>query len=530
MAAPLTLPLFPSLPTSTTPAKRPKRKPRPALVPRPPGPQVLPRLNVSQLWLAVHFPQLALDALSGAMANVPADRQSLAILDPEDRVQSVLACNECARERGVRAGQPLNVAFAFDATLLTLPRDAFRERQFLERIAARCQRFTPVVSLAGADELLLEVKGSLRLFGGAAALLERVRGELQDAQIALALTPAPQASLWLARSARGGCACITRTEDLAANLGGLPLSCLRWPQEVIERLVNMGVGSLGELARLPRGGLARRIGLQWLEELDRAFGRSADVRRRFEPRERYEDAWSPDCEIETVAGLEALLGPLFERLHRFLRQREAVIGTLVLELKHRAGSPTRVRLGLAAPSSDAAHLHGLLQERLASLVLPAPVIGVQLRSGVLRPAQAMSARLPYASMTPAARAVMPDALPRLIERMQARLGREAVFGLATHAEHRPELAWRAVGFSGGTAYSQSAVHALRPVWLLAEPDPLRPARWRIESGPERIESGWWDGGDIARDYFVARDPAGARGWIYRERHAPHRWFLQGLLG
>ena len=528
MGAPLTLPLFPSLPAPAEPQS--KRKPRPALVPRPPGPQTQPRLNVPQLWLAVHFPRLALDALSGAVASVPADRQSLAILDPEDRVQSVLACNERARERGVRAGQPLNVALAFDATLLTLPRDAFRERQFLERIAAQCQRFTPVVSVAGPDELLLEVKGSLRLFGGAAVLLERVRAELQDVQIALALTPAPQASLWLARNEPAGNTCVMRPEDLAASLGSLPLSCLRWPDEVIERLVNMGVRSLGELGRLPRGGLARRIGVQWLEELDRAFGRSPDVRRRFEPRERYEDAWSPDCEIETIVGLEEALGPLFARLQRFLRAREAVIGALMLELKHRSGAPTRVRLGLAAPSSDATHLRGLLEERLASLILPAPVIGVRLRSGALRPTQAVSVRLPYAPATAAARALMPDALPRLIERLQARLGREAVFGLTTHAEHRPELAWRAVAFSAGAAPSQAPVSAPRPIWLLSEPDPLRPARWRIESGPERIESGWWDGGDVARDYFIARDPTGARGWIYRERRAPHRWFLQGLLG
>ncbi|HEU4530388.1 MAG TPA: hypothetical protein VFR59_04350, partial [Steroidobacteraceae bacterium] len=212
MGAPLTLPLFPSLPAPAEPQS--KRKPRPALVRRPPGPQTQPRLNVPQLWLAVHFPRLALDALGGAVASVPADRQSLAILDPEDRVQSVLACNERARERGVRAGQPLNVALAFDATLLTLPRDAFRERQFLERIAAQCQRFTPIVSVAGPDELLLEVKGSLRLFGGAAALLERVRAELQDVQIALALTPAPQASLWLARNGPAGNTCVMRPEDL----------------------------------------------------------------------------------------------------------------------------------------------------------------------------------------------------------------------------------------------------------------------------------------------------------------------------
>jgi hypothetical protein len=39
----------------------------------------------------------------------------------------------------------------------------------------------------------------------------------------------------------------------------------------------------------------------------------------------------------------------------------------------------------------------------------------------------------------------------------------------------------------------------------------------LRSGPERIESGWWDGGDVVRDYYVVGTRAGVRLWIYRER-------------
>ena len=47
---------------------------------------------------------------------------------------------------------------------------------------------------------------------------------------------------------------------------------------------------------------------------------------------------------------------------------------------------------------------------------------------------------------------------------------------------------------------------------------------------ERIETGWWDGGEIARDYYIAVDARGARLWVFREREAPHRWFLHGVFG
>ena len=57
-------------------------------------------------------------------------------------------------------------------------------------------------------------------------------------------------------------------------------------------------------------------------------------------------------------------------------------------------------------------------------------------------------------------------------------------------------------------------HCPRPLWLLAEPQPLDgrehpryEGRLEFEEGPERIESGWWDGRDVRRDYYVARTPA-----------------------
>ena len=53
---------------------------------------------------------------------------------------------------------------------------------------------------------------------------------------------------------------------------------------------------------------------------------------------------------------------------------------------------------------------------------------------------------------------------------------------------------------------------------------------RLLAGPERIESGWWDGADVQRDYYVASDTHGARLWIYRECERPRRWFLHGIFG
>ena len=58
------------------------------------------------------------------------------------------------------------------------------------------------------------------------------------------------------------------------------------------------------------------------------------------------------------------------------------------------------------------------------------------------------------------------------------------------------------------------------------------ARWeRLEISPhfERIESGWWDGEDLRRDYHVARGASGVRYWVYRE-HGTRDWFIHGIFG
>ena len=78
----------------------------------------------------------------------------------------------------------------------------------------------------------------------------------------------------------------------------------------------------------------------------------------------------------------------------------------------------------------------------------------------------------------------------------------------------------------------------RPLWLLPSPRllperdglPRRRGPLRLLGEAERIETSWWDGGDIARDYFTAVDLHGVRLWVFRERNAPHRWFLHGVYG
>ena len=80
---------------------------------------------------------------------------------------------------------------------------------------------------------------------------------------------------------------------------------------------------------------------------------------------------------------------------------------------------------------------------------------------------------------------------------------------------------------------------MRPLWLLRTPKQLEEigaaphyaGPLALLSGPERIESGWWDQADARRDYYVVETAHGQRGWAFRERNDPHApWMLHGWFG
>jgi protein ImuB len=190
-------------------------------------------------------------------------------------------------------------------------------------------------------------------------------------------------------------------------------------------------------------------------------------------------------------------------------------------------------LRLAAPEANAARLLSLLRERLATLALPEPVRRCDVRSGVLVECAPGSKPL----WSPGERGHAPAGeMPALIEHLRARLGTQAVYGLARVSEHRPENAWRVAEPALEAAAARHCVDTpRRPLWLLHVPQELEAQRGRprhhgplkLLAGPERIESGWWDGEDQRHDYYVVQTRAGQRAWAYVASGETANWMLQG---
>lgn len=568
------------------------------------------------LWLALHVPALSL-ASWAATLDEP-DAAPLA-LQHEHRITQADAA---ARARGVRPGMRRATALALVPELRLGQADALRDVRALRAVVHVALQFSPSVvwstppqwcpltprpgrgagaatdadaaaQARDADELnpddtppapadgpalvgvRLEVQSCLRLHGGLAALLVRLRAALQPVLPAaggLRIASAPTAmgaallAAWRADLEQG-----PHSSDLAALqplLDALPLPLLGPGRRHWAALQGMGLRRLGDLARLPRAGLARRFGPELLAHIDQARGQAPEVHRWLRLPAQFHSRLELQARADTSAQLLHGAQLLLARLLAWARARQVAIVGFTLRLHHEPrhrhdGQVAHSDLAIAPaqPSADAHHLALLLAERLGPLVLPAPALELSLLCQATAAAAPPSAEL-FDQAAQASATSRQQGLARLVERLQARLGHGCLLRLGTVAERRPErgtcwqpadparLQWPVSmtegGVQGAAELQALAVQALpaQPVWLLPQPQRLaerdgqplhQGRRLQLLAGPERLETGWWDGDLALRDYFLARDPGPQSSsgllWVFRNHDAARSgWYLHGLFG
>jgi protein ImuB len=501
------------------------------------------------LWIAIHLPLLSLESFAATLGSTQ-QGQPLALLDGA----RLSAINRAAADCGLKPGLKRATALALAPGLLFGQADAARDAQAQTAVAHAALAFTPSVCLQGELTVLMEVSTTLRAFGGLPRLVQRLQRATQPLGLTQRLATAPTA-LGAALLAQGAGAVETigpHTTDIAALrrlLDAAPVWLLGPGRAHWEALQGMGLRTLADLRALPRAGLARRFGEALLADLDRARGDAPDPREWLVLPDTFESRLELFTRADSAEQVLHGAATLLQRLVAWSRAQQARVGRFTLamhhEPRHRADDSTPERttlaIALAEASNDPDHLHTLLRERLGRLPLPAPTLELRLHCHDL-----VRRAAPNAELFPT-RASEREGLVRLVERLQARLGRAQVLRVQRVADHRPECATRLQPLDAGAPPPREAplppaalagCHLTRPVWLLPEPQPLAEQRLlplldgrplQMLAGPERIEAGWWDGAPAARDYFVAQAHDGALVWVYRARlpTAEGGWFLQG---
>ena len=456
--------------------------------------------------------------------------------------ERVLGMSAEAAAAGVRRDMRRGGAQTLCPDAIVHEHDAAREQEALDSIALALLQYTPEVALAEEASLLLDVTASLRAFGGRLALCRLVRASID----ALGFTPqvgmAPTAQgAWLLARYRTGRKNAqrrsVRMESMARRLDTLRCTLLPALRPYQEWLEGIGCHTFAELRRLPRAGLQRRCGKAVLDGLDRAYGQAPELYEWVQAPKTFAAQLELPDRIEHAEAVLFAARRLLLQMTGWLVAQQLAVSRFVLLLQHERGRtaipPTPVEIALADPVWHEEHLTRLLKERLGRIELVAPVIGVRLEAGQVSP------------MLPPTESLFPDPggspadYHRLLELLTARLGDRSVLAPSPRADHRPEVcnAW----MPAATVHRPSPLpaDAERPFWILETPIALivrdhRPfygSPLRLIKGPERIECGWWDGGLVVRDYFIAQGTASTCYWVYRERMGEEVcWYLQGLFG
>ncbi|URW75638.1 DNA polymerase Y family protein [Sphingomonas donggukensis] len=483
------------------------------------------------------------------------------------RVEVAAAC-EHARALGIVPGMALTQARAQTPGLVARDADHAGDAADLDRLAVvLARRFAPIVAIDGAAGLLIDITGTEHLHGGEAAMARKLVRQLARrgyaARVAIADTPGAAHAL-----ARHGGQAITLCHDAATALAPLPTPALRIGMAAVELLRRLGIDTIGQLAQVARGPLVRRFGPGIVARLDQALGWLPEPLVPVIPAEPIAVVQRFAEPIATAEAIEHWLGMLVPRLTAELAT--AGLGARRIEvIADRVDTMAqRIRIGLARPSRDPAHILRLLVRRIGDVE---PGYGIDAITLHLRAADRLG---PEALAPELAEEATPDLTP-LIDTLATR--GSALWRQQPVESDVPERSVASVPPLDPPERRQQPLKAddvrrldltaplhpwhprwPRPVRLLARPERLdnvmalmpdgAPRRfvWRGHGytvaradGPERIAGEWWSrSGErhAVRDYFQVEDDAGTRFWLYRRGDGERSvtgdlaWFLHGWFG
>lgn len=221
--------------------------------------------------------------------DAPPDRPCLVV----DRTGRVVACDERAATAGARFGMRRSEAEMLCPNGVTLEQDPSAESLSFEPVVEAIENLIPRVEIADPGLLFVPIEGAVRYYGGEQPVVDAVVGAVRAVAGPggrFGLAGGPFAARWAAALAGGE---VQIVEDDRSFLASLTVGTLG-KEELVATFRWLGIGTLGDLASLPRTALLSRFGEAGLEAHRLASGEDRAPRPRQVPvdpavEERYEE-------------------------------------------------------------------------------------------------------------------------------------------------------------------------------------------------------------------------------------------------
>ena len=308
--------------------------------------------------------------LRAALRERPRLALEPAALAPEAGAEPLLGPVTAAAEKaGVEPGMRLGEALATCPSLQLVDRDPASAEEAWEQIVRRLEDAGIAVDPAAPGCAYFETRGVERLYGGLEPALKRARVGAASRRFA---------ALAAANVARPGQALVVSDERAREFLAPLPLKLLPVEARRREELEALGVKRLGELAGLPGGAVAERLGPDGRRAWSLARGGSnTRVRGRKPAAELSEMLEFPEAvgnELTLRRSLAVLLDRLLARPERAGRPFRKI----ALSARLVGGGSWRRTVTLREPTADRPRLRAALGPKL--LEIPAPVVELRLEA------------------------------------------------------------------------------------------------------------------------------------------------------
>ncbi|MGX1925385.1 Y-family DNA polymerase [Vibrio sp. NH-7] len=464
-----------------------------------------------QLWIYLHFPTLQLDALYAEQSEQP-------LIIVEGKRFQVVQRNALAKEQGIDLGMGLGSASALCQQLQVHPYDESVEHKTLLDIAQWLYMVTSDIALFPPQGILLKATDMLSLYGGLKAYWQHVFRHLSTLKLTFHFATgfSPFSAMLLAKS--GGQFICHDKDEIVQRLQRYPLIATELDPKQVETLSRVGVTHLHQLLELPMQDIARRFDIDLVNYVGRLMGQFKHPMDFYHPPEQFQSYLELLFDIEHIQWLEKPLGKLLNKLELFLTLRNQVGYELALTLHQRDHQDSSVTFTSASGDYLAHRWMTLCQLTLESIKLEAPVQGLTL--SLIRGGELESSSKDIFAGHQGQQSEL-----ELIGLLQAKLGHERVRKVAMSDDPRPEKATLLCSPDLPIPLKPN-IQRLRPSLMMPEPEPLA-EKVSIIHGPERFVTGWWDGDEMTRDYFIARSDAGRWLWVFRNQQM--QWFLHGVF-
>ncbi len=488
--------------------------------------------STKSLWCYVYIENFSLQVMSG-----DGYRKRPSVLYEYISGKSIITqLNKNAAKKGFFVSMTPSMAYGLSIDLYS--RDKIKEQKIKKKIFKDLNNFSPIVIDESTDGILVEIGGSKKLFGGGKKILNLIRKQLMKYEYSLkiAVAPTPRAASIIGKSQIN--TNVWNINNLNATVSKIDINYLGLQKKDTKKFLDLGVKTLGDVYRLPRVGILKRFSSDVLKVIDQLYGRVVDLSKSNVNNDFFTKLVDVDL-ANNMVSFENCMRLILYDLNIFLKKRTAKTRSLKWFFFSKK-SLNKMSIKLNRETSDPEFLLNETKKKIKKIFLDEIPDKVGLRVNDVRHYSFQTRDL-FLSKNKEA----PKSSDKYINDVIQNYGSNIVYQVLTKPSCVPERTFD-IYDSGCVSYKNTFVSRVsfsikrekhRPTWLLKNPKRLVVKNGRVEfegsleiiSDRERLVSGWWDGDEVARDYFIAKNSDHRLFWIFRDLKNDKKWYLHGIF-